>query len=220
MSGNEISPYAVIRKLIIPCLVLLVLFGLFLIYTQWIRPDPFRACVQLCLGTGKKEDVCLFQCQDGHVFIATLMDTLWRRLAKAIGHEDLIDDPDLQNDYSRFENRHKIDPLVAEWCSQRTVDEVLKELEKARIPCGPCLGLDKVAHDPHIKETNMIEYIDLEEPGLNNVPICGIPVRMSKTPGKVVTRAPRVGEHNREIYQDLLGYSEEKIAKLKTDDVI
>ena len=162
----------------------------------------------------------LFQCQDGHVFIATLMDTLWRRLAKAIGHEDLIDDPDLQNDYSRFENRHKIDPLVAEWCSQRTVDEVLKELEKARIPCGPCLGLDKVAHDPHIKETNMIEYIDLEEPGLNNVPICGIPIRMSKTPGKVVTRAPRVGEHNREIYQDLLGYSEEKIAKLKTDDVI
>ena len=66
----------------------------------------------------------------------------------------------------------------------------------------------------------MIEYIDLEEPGLNNVPICGIPVRMSKTPGKVVTRAPRVGENNMEIYKDLLGYSDEKITKLKADDVI
>jgi crotonobetainyl-CoA:carnitine CoA-transferase CaiB-like acyl-CoA transferase len=66
----------------------------------------------------------------------------------------------------------------------------------------------------------MVEYIDLEEPGLENVPICGMPVRMSKTPSRVEFRAPRVGEHNREIYQGLLDYSDEELAELKESGVI
>lgn len=162
----------------------------------------------------------LFRCKDGWVFIATIMDTLWRRLARAIGHGELINDPDLQNDLQRFENRHKVDPLVAEWCAERTVTDVTKIMAEARIPCGAYLGLDEVSQDPHVRATGMIEYTDLEEPGLERVPVCGIPMRLSKTPGRVRTRAPRVGEHNLEIYRDLLGYGEERISKLAAEGVI
>jgi len=162
----------------------------------------------------------LYRCKDGYVFVATIMDSLWRRLAKAIGHEELIDDPDLYNDLGRFEHREKIDPLVAEWMAQRTVDQAITEMEAARIPCGRYYELDEVSKDPHIRARNMVEYIDLEEPGLENVPICGMPVRMSKTPGRVESRAPRVGEHNKEIYQTLLGYSDERLADLKKSGVI
>jgi len=162
----------------------------------------------------------LFKCKDGYVFIVTIMDTLWKRLAKAIGHEELIDDPNLQNDFARFENRDRIDPKVAAWAAERTVDEVLAAMEEARIPCARYLGPDEVSQDPHIKATGMIEYTDLEEPGLENVPVCGIPIILSKTPGRVESRAPRVGEHNDEIYGDLLGYSKEKIAELKKEGAI
>lgn len=162
----------------------------------------------------------LYKCQDGHVFIATITNSLWRRLARLIGQEQLIEDPDLKMDIDRYENREKVDPLVAAWCAERTVKEVQDKLQEARIPCGPLLGLDEVAHDPHILETEMIEYTDQEEPGLDKVPVCGIPIRMSKTPGKVVTRAPRVGEHNLEIYQGLLGYSRDKLAELEEDGVL
>lgn len=162
----------------------------------------------------------LFQCRDGYVFIASIMNTLWRRLITLVGHSELIDDPDLQNDYQRFEHRDKVDHLIAEWCAQRTVKEVLEKMEEARIPCGPLLGLDEVAGDPHVRATDMLEYTDLEEPGLENVPVCGIPVRLSKTPGRVETRAPRVGEHNDTIYRDLLGYSPERLAELKKEGVI
>lgn len=162
----------------------------------------------------------LFKCKDGWIFIATIMDTLWRRLARLIGHPELIDDPTLKNDYQRFENRDKVDPLIAAWCAEKTVDEVIVALEEARIPCGPILGLDEVSRDPHVQATNMVEYIDFEEPGLERVPICGMPVKLSKTPGRIESRAPRVGEHNEEIYRGLLSYSDEIIADLRADGTI
>ncbi len=162
----------------------------------------------------------LFQCKDGYVFIATIMNTLWRRLARVIGHEDLIEDPDLQNDIERFNHREKIDPLIAAWTAERTVETVLAEMEKAHIPCGPCLGLDEVAHDPHVKETGMVEYIDMEEPGLENLPISNTPFKMSKTPPTIESRAPRPGEHNNEIYCGLLGYSEQQLSEFEEQGLI
>jgi crotonobetainyl-CoA:carnitine CoA-transferase CaiB-like acyl-CoA transferase len=162
----------------------------------------------------------LFECKDGFVFIACIMNTLWRRLLRTIGHEELIDDPELHNDYARFEHRDRVDPLIVEWCADRTVDEVIEELQSVRIPCAPLLDLDEVAHDPHVRATGMLEYTDLEAPGLDHVPIGGLPVRLSRTPGEVVSRAPRVGEHNREIYGELLGYSDERLAELGRQQVI
>ena len=57
----------------------------------------------------------LFECRDGYVFIASIMNSIWRRLARLIGHEELLKDPELHNDLSRYEHRDKIDPLVADW---------------------------------------------------------------------------------------------------------
>ncbi len=162
----------------------------------------------------------LYRCKDGHVFIATIMNSLWRRLARTIGHEELIDDPELQTDFQRYENRHRIDPLIAGWAAGHTVAEVLKKMEEARIPCGPLRGLDEVLGDPHIDSEKMIEYLNLEEPGLERVPTSGIPAKLSKTPGRITSRAPRVGEHNDEIYQDLLGYSTATLDDLKRKGVI
>ncbi len=162
----------------------------------------------------------LYPCRDGSVFVACIMDTLWRRILRVIGHEELLEDPELHNDYARFEHRERVDPLIAEWCSERTVDEVLRELRAARIPCGPVLDLDEVASDPHVAATGMVEYSDLGLPGLERVPISGVPVRMSATPGRVVHRAPRVGEHNAEVYGGLLGYDQAELAELARTDVI
>ena len=150
----------------------------------------------------------LYRCKDGYVFIATIMNSLWRRLARIIGHEELIDDPELQTDFQRYEHRHRIDPLVETWAAGHTISEVMGKLEKARIPCGPVRNLNEVADDPHVRSENMIEYVDMEEPGLDRLPVSGIQAKLSKTPGRVVTRAPKVGEHNHEVYHDLLGYSD------------
>lgn len=162
----------------------------------------------------------LYPCKDGYVFIATVMNSLWRRMARLIGHEELIDDPNLQTDFQRYERRDRIDPLVAGWMAGHTVADALEKLEKARIPCGPLRGTDEVLDDPHIRSEKMVAYVDMEAPGLENVPTCGVSARLSKTPGFITLRPPRVGEHNDEIYQGLLGYSPETIKDLKGKGVI
>ena len=162
----------------------------------------------------------LFKCKDGYVYISTIMNTLWARLLQIIGHEELLEDEELYNDFQRFELRHRVDPLIQEWTTKHTVDEVLASMEEARIPCGKLLNTDEVSKDPHVQARRMIEYTNLEEPGLEQMPVCGIPFKLSKTPGKVETRAPRVGEHNKSIYQGLLGYSDERLADLKKKGAI
>ncbi len=149
----------------------------------------------------------LYSCKDGHVFVATITDSLWRRLARMIGHEELIDDPELQTDYQRYLHRDRIDPLVIDWIGRLTVVEALEKFEAARIPCSPLLELDEVSADPQVQSEKMLEFIDLEESGLDRVPVGGIQARLSKTPGHIASRPPQVGEHNDEIYQGLLKYS-------------
>ena len=162
----------------------------------------------------------LYQCKDGYVFIACIMNSLWKRLAKLIGCEGLVDDPELYNDLQRFEHRDRIDPYVAEWTRKRTVAEVLQEMENAHIPCSPYYGLDEVSKDPHVRETGMIPYVDMEVPGLAPLPVSPNPIKLSKTPGRIKTRAPRPGEHNREVYSGLLGYPQEVLDTWTRNDVI
>lgn len=162
----------------------------------------------------------LYECADGYVYIATLMEGMWRALMKVIGQEALIDDPRTATDELRFENRDVIDPHVAAWMKARTVEEVVVIMEENRIPCGVNHTTAEVASDPHVQARDMLEYSDLEYPGLENVPICGIPIRLSETPGSVETRAPRVGEHNDHYYRELLGYDEAKIAALRESGTV
>lgn len=156
----------------------------------------------------------LYKCSDGFVYIATTMEGMWRRLMKIIGHEDFVGKEGFVTDIERFDNRDQVDPLVAEWISQHEVEEVVAIMDENRIPCGVYHSTAEVADDPHVKARKMLEYMNLGMPGYENVPVCGLPIQLSKTPGEVKNVAPTVGQHNDEYYRELLGYSEEKIQEL------
>lgn len=161
-----------------------------------------------------------YECSDGYVYVATTMEGQWRRMMRLIGHEELLDDPRCKTDEDRFEHRDEIDPYVATWMKSRTTAEVSALMDENRIPCGVYHSTAEVASDPHVQYRRMLEYCDQEHPELGEIPICGIPVRLSKTPGSVETRAPRIGEHNDAYYRDLLGYDDAKIAGLKEAGII
>ena len=162
----------------------------------------------------------LYKCKDGYVFVAVIMNSMWKRMAQVVGAENMVGDPDLKTDYNRYVHRDRIDPLVKEWMAGRTKAEIIAVMEEARIPCGPLMNLDEISKDPHIQSEHMLEYSDLEIPGMPKIPIPGIQARLSKTPGTIRSRAPRVGEHNRQIYKDLLGYSDETIQELMWEKLI
>ncbi len=135
-----------------------------------------------------------------------------------VGREDLLDDPDLNDDLARADHADKIDDVMIPWCRKRTNTEAIAQMETARIPAGPALSPQQVLEDPHIRERKLL--IDMPFPGAPKpIPIANTPIRLSATPAAVRTRAPLTGEHTDEILTEL-GFSPEEIENLRQAEAV
>jgi crotonobetainyl-CoA:carnitine CoA-transferase CaiB-like acyl-CoA transferase len=161
-----------------------------------------------------------FQAKDEKwVLFSGTTNAIWKRLTRAIGREDMASDARFStNDMVRFDNAELINPILEEWVSQRTSDEVASIFQKARVPCGIVNTVDQLLDDPQVKARDMILYADY--PGLGKIPLPGIPVKLSKTPGDIQSVAPMIGQHNEEVYCGLLGMSAEEFNRLKSAKII
>jgi len=161
-----------------------------------------------------------FQAKDSKwILFSGTTNAIWRRLTRAIGREDMASDARFSaNDMVRFDNAKSIDPVLEEWVSERTSDEVVKIFQEARVPCGIVNTVDQLLDDPQVKARDMIMYADY--PGLGKIPLPGIPVKLSLTPCDVQSPAPMIGEHNEEVYCGLLGMSAEELNQLKSGNII
>jgi CoA:oxalate CoA-transferase len=161
-----------------------------------------------------------FQAKDGKwVLFSGTTNAIWKRLTKAIDREDMASDPRFSsNDMVRFDNAELINPILEEWVSQRKADEVVKIFQDARVPCGIVNTVDQLLDDPQVKARDMIVYADY--PGVGKIPLPGVPIKLSLTPGSLSALAPRVGQDNEEVYGGLLGFSGHKLLELRKDGVI
>jgi CoA:oxalate CoA-transferase len=160
-----------------------------------------------------------FKAKDGWIFVSGATNPIWKRLARAIGREDMANDPKFsQNDVVRFDRANEIDQVIKEWVAPKTVDEVTQTFQKARVPCGVVNTIDKLEDDPQVVAREMIVNVDY--PGLGKLPLPGVPIKLSLTPGSIKSRAPRLGEHNEEIYGGLLGLDPKELDRLKEEGVI
>ncbi|HBE45563.1 MAG TPA: hypothetical protein DDW17_09035 [Deltaproteobacteria bacterium] len=164
--------------------------------------------------------VGIFETKDKEwIVICAATNPIWKRLTRAIGREDMANDPRFgKNDMVRFNNAKEIDGVIGEWMLKRTAEEALELLQSARVPCGIVNTVDKLINDPQVKARDMIQHVTYPELGELSLP--GFPFKMSLTPGGINSRAPRVGEHNEEIYSGLLGFSKRKLSQLKSKGII
>lgn len=156
-----------------------------------------------------------FKAKDGWVSISISTNALWRRFCRVIGREELVEDPRFKNNDSRAVNHQYLNALAAGWVADKGVNDLIEVLEVAHIPCGKVYSITEVADDQHIRERQM--YVELEHDGVGPVPLPGIAAKLSETPGEVRTPAPKVGEHNSEVYLDLLGIDEKGLAQLRSE---
>ena len=99
-----------------------------------------------------------------------------------------------------------------------TRDEAVEYFVKADIPVGPVYHVDEVIKDPHLIARGMFVEVDHPKAGKINVP--NFPLKFSETPGMILTAAPLLGQDNRDVLMNILGYSEEKIRELEMAGVI
>ena len=162
-------------------------------------------------GTYKTKD-------DRWVHLSATSESLFERLAKVIDREDLIGDPRMASAAVRKKNESAIEPPIIEWVASKTLDEVVDVLEKSGIPNGPVRTIEEVIKDPQLKYRNML--VSFPDSITENLPFIANPVKMSETPVVYNNAAKEQGSDNMEVYNQLLGYSEEHIRKLIEEKII
>jgi crotonobetainyl-CoA:carnitine CoA-transferase CaiB-like acyl-CoA transferase len=135
-----------------------------------------------------------------------------------MGEGDWLKDPRFADDLKRGENGPFVSKRMARWCAERTTEEVVDTLGKAQIPAAPVLSPQQALDHPHIRAAGFLK--DVDYPGLPNpAPVSRVAVRLSQTPGEIVTRPPTLGEHTDLVLADL-GYDSAAIAALRAKGVI
>ena len=159
-----------------------------------------------------------FETKDGWVMISVIGNGLWSRFVTAMNRDDLKDDPNFSGDMIRFQNRHLLRPIISDWMKERSTDEVVRLLEDARVPCGKVNSIAEMVDNPQVKAREML--VDVTYPNVGPVPLSGVPIKLSETPGGIETRAPNVGEHNKDIYCGLLGITPDELSQLEEEGAI
>lgn len=161
----------------------------------------------------------VYSCKDGEYMIGANKDSLWQRLAEAMGCPELGTDPRYATHLARGENQIELDERINQWTRTLTVDEVDALMIAYSIPAGRVYRAPEMLDDPHFKAREAI--IEVETERFGPLKMQSAFPKLSGTPSSVRRAAPsKVGQHNAEIYGDLLGLRDDDLAALEAAGAI
>jgi len=145
----------------------------------------------------------VYPTKDGSVLVAGNQDSVWKRMAAMMGEAELGDDPRYNSHVARGERQAELDELIAGWTRQHTSREVLDLCEEHGVPAGNIYRAPEMLDDPHFAAREAI--VDVPHPRHDNFKMQNVAPRLSETPGAIEWVGPDLGQHNEEIYGELLG---------------
>jgi len=145
-------------------------------------------------------------------------DGVFRRLVSCMGRPELADDERFYSHLARGENQALLDDIIAEWTRQHDMQELILILDEAGVPAGPIYSIADIAKDPHYQAREMIQ--EVYDRMWETVKMPGIVPKFSLTPGVIKWSGPGLGEHNDEIYRQLLNMDRKQIESLRQEGVI
>jgi len=154
----------------------------------------------------------VYTCRDGQVYAGVLLDNHWKALARLVNRAELADDPQYATTPNRIAHREEVNEILGQWCSKRSVTEVVAALSEAGLAVAPVQTYEDAARDPHVRARDMLQPIAQSDG--TRVPITGPAGKFSRTPTRVRSGAPATGQHQAEILEEL-GLGREEIASLR-----
>jgi len=152
------------------------------------------------------------------VAIACTTDKMFSRFAAVMGKPELAAADRWGNVQPRVAAQPEVDALVAAWTRSHTLDEVMQACIEGEVPCGPLNSVADLFADPHIAARENLVRID--EPTVGEVVVPNVLPRLSRTPGRIDSLGPRLGDGNRHVLGELLGLDAAAIAALERRRVI
>lgn len=169
---------------------------------RYMSADLYR-----CAGEGPND----------YAYIVAPLPDMWDGVLKTVGRDDLIGHEDWSNTAWRSQHWDEVHELIESWTRERGKFEVMRAMGSNGVPCSAVFDTGDLLTDDHLRERGMVRSVDHPQAGTYDVP--GNPVRLSASPTEV-TRAPLLGEHNAEVYEELLGLSDAELERMRSDGVI
>ncbi len=158
-----------------------------------------------------------YRTADGFINVAAAGSAIWKRLCDAIGRPDLMSDPRFSSAQGRASNRTALADEINAVLATRPSLEWVESLNAAGVPCGPIHAMDEVFADAQVRHLNAA--VAVEHPTLGTLNLLNQAIKLSRTPGAVVTATPERGEHSDEILGEI-GLSAAEVADLRASGAI
>ena len=155
---------------------------------------------------------------DKMLLIAANQDTVFERLAEAMGEPELAKDPRYATHSARGEHQQALDDHIGEWSCTLTANELQACMDEHGIPAGGIYRVPEMLEDAHFKAREAI--ITTLHPTLGELKMQNVAPKLSDTPGSVRTAGPELGEHNEEVYVGVVGLSQQEFADMRGEGVI
>jgi succinyl-CoA---D-citramalate CoA-transferase len=153
-----------------------------------------------------------------YVVIGANADTVFARFAKAIGHPEWAESERYATHNARGENQEELDEMISAWTGEHPADEVLETMREASVPAGKLFTAKDMLEDPHYEARENV--VTVEDPEMGPFPMQNVVPRLTETPGKVRWTGPALGQHNDEVFGELLKLSEEEQTGLRERGVV
>lgn len=180
-----------------------------------VSGDPLPRCGTMSPTASPSQ---MYRCQDGPIMLVVGNNPQFARLATLIGLPNLPTDARFSNNQVRVSHRTELNALLEPIFLSRPKQYWIDSLGDLGVPCGPVNELHEVFADPQVREREMVVY--MQHPQRATIPLLANPIRLSETPIQYRLRPPDLGEHTDEILSDMLGYSADQLARLRTDGAI
>jgi formyl-CoA transferase len=161
----------------------------------------------------------VYTCADGIFLIAANQDTVFARLCAAMDMPDLVSDERFSTHTARGSNMGTLDGIINDWCRNKAVADVAALMENHGVPAGKLYRAPEMIEDPHFAARESI--VNTPTPEWPELKMQNVFPKMSKTQGEIRWTGPAtLGEHNEEVYEDLLGLDKEELTELRDKSII
>jgi crotonobetainyl-CoA:carnitine CoA-transferase CaiB-like acyl-CoA transferase len=140
------------------------------------------------------------QTKDGYLMVGAAGQSIWARCAEALGHPEWCEDPRFATNQQRMENREALEEVMNAVLTTKTTDHWVEVFEAAGVPCGPVYNYAQMFADPQVRHRGLVQCASDAE--LGQVPHIRAPIRLGEAV-RVRTVAPKLGQHNAEIFSRL-----------------
>jgi crotonobetainyl-CoA:carnitine CoA-transferase CaiB-like acyl-CoA transferase len=155
---------------------------------------------------------------DRWLAISSASPNIAKRVYRTIGRPELAEDPDYVDPIRRLGRAREVDDLVATWVAARTMDEAMGLLQAAEVAAAPIYDAPQLLADEHLRARG--SFVTVDDPDLGPVTVQAPVAVLTETPGRIEHLGRSLGADNDDVFGDLLGVTEERLAELRDASVI